>query len=120
MCTVCNAKLREKPCRPTAVRGLQTLSAHSSPFRSSRIATSMIEVVEVNDLETLAHYRLVWNSVFAATPNASFFQTFDWFDAYWRHFGDGQRMRVLFVFGSGEPIGVVPLCVRRESYRVGT
>jgi CelD/BcsL family acetyltransferase involved in cellulose biosynthesis len=80
----------------------------------------MIEVVEVNDLETLAHYRLVWNSLFAATPNASFFLTFDWFDTYWRHFGGGQRMRVLIVFGSGEPIGIVPLCVRREAYRVGS
>jgi CelD/BcsL family acetyltransferase involved in cellulose biosynthesis len=79
----------------------------------------MIEIVEVNDLETLAHYRLTWNSLFAAMPRASFFQTFDWFDTYWRHFGHDQRMRVLVVYGGDEPLGIVPLCVRREVYRVG-
>ena len=47
----------------------------------------MIEVVEVNDIEELAHYRLVWNALFAATQGASFFLSFDWFDTYWRHFG---------------------------------
>ncbi len=78
----------------------------------------MVEIVEINDLEELAHYRLVWNSLFAATPGASFFLTFDWFDTYWRHFGHDQKMRVLVVYASGEPIGIVPLCVRREAYRV--
>jgi CelD/BcsL family acetyltransferase involved in cellulose biosynthesis len=79
----------------------------------------MIEVVEINDIEELAHYRLVWNSLFAATPGASFFLSFDWFDTYWRHFGCDQRMRVLVVYGGDQPIGIVPLCVRREEYRVG-
>jgi CelD/BcsL family acetyltransferase involved in cellulose biosynthesis len=79
----------------------------------------MIEVVEINDVEKLAHYRLVWNSLFAATPNASFFLTYDWFETYWRHFGHDQKMRLLVVYGSGEPVGIVPLCVRREKYRVG-
>jgi CelD/BcsL family acetyltransferase involved in cellulose biosynthesis len=79
----------------------------------------MIEVVEINDLEELSHYRLVWNSLFLSTPEASFFLTFDWFETYWRHFGHDQKMRVLIVYGSGEPIGIVPLCVRRERYRVG-
>lgn len=78
----------------------------------------MIEVVEINDVEKLANYRLVWNSLFPSTPNASFFLTFDWFDTYWRHFGHDQKMRVLVVYGDGEPLGIVPLCVRREAYRV--
>jgi CelD/BcsL family acetyltransferase involved in cellulose biosynthesis len=79
----------------------------------------MIEVVEINDVEELSHYRLAWNSMFLATPNASFFLTFDWFDTYWRHFGHDQKMRVLIVYSAGEPVGIVPLCVRREAYRVG-
>src|SRR4051812_31263724 len=81
---------------------------------------SMIEVREINDIEEVIHYRLVWNSLFAATQDASFFLSFDWFETSWRHFGRGQRMRVLVVYGGGEPIGIVPLCVRREAYRVGT
>lgn len=79
----------------------------------------MIKVVEVNDVETLAHYRLVWKSLFAGTPQATFFLTYDWFATYWRHFGHDQKMRLLIVYGSGEPIGILPLCVRREKYRIG-
>ncbi|HEX3598775.1 MAG TPA: GNAT family N-acetyltransferase [Lacipirellulaceae bacterium] len=79
----------------------------------------MVEVVEINDVEELTHYRLVWNSLFPGTSGASFFQTFDWFETYWRHFGHDQKMRVLIVYGADEPIGIVPLCVRREAYRVG-
>lgn len=78
----------------------------------------MIEVVEINEIEKLANYRLVWNSLFPSTPNASYFLTFDWFETYWRHFGHDQKMRVLVVYGDGEPVGIVPLCVRRETYRV--
>ena len=38
----------------------------------------MAKVVEVNDVEELSQYRLLWNSLFQNTPNASFFLTFDW------------------------------------------
>jgi CelD/BcsL family acetyltransferase involved in cellulose biosynthesis len=78
----------------------------------------MVEVVEINDIEELAHYRLLWNSLFPATPNASFFHTFDWLETYWRHFGHDQKLRVLIVYAAGEPLGILPLCVRRETYRV--
>jgi CelD/BcsL family acetyltransferase involved in cellulose biosynthesis len=79
----------------------------------------MVEIVEVNDIEQLAQYRLLWNSLFAGTPNASFFLTFDWLDTYWRHFGHDQKLRVLIVYAAGAPIGILPLCVRSERYRVG-
>ena len=78
----------------------------------------MVEVVEINDIEELSHYRMLWNSLFAATPNASFFLTFDWLETYWRHFGHDQKLRVLIVYAAGEPLGILPLCVRRETYRV--
>lgn len=78
----------------------------------------MVEVVEINDVEELSHYRLLWNLLFPATPHASFFLTFDWLDVYWRHFGDGQKLRVLVVFSAGEPLGILPLCVRTERYRL--
>jgi CelD/BcsL family acetyltransferase involved in cellulose biosynthesis len=80
----------------------------------------MIEVVEIDDVEALPQYRLLWNALFAATPNATFFLTFDWLETYWRHFGNDQKLRVLIVYAAGEPIGILPLCVRREKYRLST
>jgi CelD/BcsL family acetyltransferase involved in cellulose biosynthesis len=78
----------------------------------------MVEVIEVNDIEELSQYRLLWNSLFPGTPNATFFHTFDWLDTYWRHFGHDQKLRVLIVFAAGSPIGILPLCVRTEPYRL--
>jgi CelD/BcsL family acetyltransferase involved in cellulose biosynthesis len=78
----------------------------------------MIEVIEINDIEELAQYRMVWNSLFAATPGATFFLTYDWLETCWRHFGHDQKLRVLIVMAAGEAIGILPLCVRRETYRL--
>jgi CelD/BcsL family acetyltransferase involved in cellulose biosynthesis len=80
----------------------------------------MIEVIEINDIEELSRYRLLWNSLFAATPEATFFLTYDWLETNWRHFGQDHKLRVLIVIASGEPIGILPLCVRKEKYRLST
>jgi CelD/BcsL family acetyltransferase involved in cellulose biosynthesis len=80
----------------------------------------MVEVVEINDVEELSSYRMLWNSFFTATPNASFFLTIDWLEACWRHFGHRQKLRVLIPYAGGEPLGILPLCVRREKHRLST
>ena len=79
----------------------------------------MAEVVEINSLEELQPYRLLWNSLLPQTPKASFFHTYNWFETYWKHFGNQRRMRVLIVYGAGRPIGIVPFCVQQERYFVG-
>jgi len=79
----------------------------------------MADVVEVNDLAELEQYRLVWDMLFPQTPRASFFHTFQWFQTYWKHFGDDKRMRVLIVRSEGTPIGIVPLCVLSEKHHAG-
>lgn len=80
----------------------------------------MVEVQEIDNIETLAQYRMLWNSLFRATPNATFFHTFDWLESCWRHFGHEQQLRVLVARAAGQPIGILPLCIRTEKYRVGT
>lgn len=79
----------------------------------------MSDVLEINDIDALEDYRLVWRSLLAASGQASVFQTLDWLKCYWRHFGEGQRLRVLIVTAGGKPLGIVPLTVIRERTRVG-
>lgn len=98
--------------------GTKVAKVRGNQTRSPLEHLPMVEVVEINDVEELSHYRLVWNSLFAATPSASFFHTIDWLETYWRHFGHDQKLRVLVVYGADEPLGILPLCVRREKYRV--
>jgi CelD/BcsL family acetyltransferase involved in cellulose biosynthesis len=80
----------------------------------------MARVVEINSIEELAEYRMLWNSLLQSTPNATFFLTYDWLDTYWRHFGHDQNLKVLVVFAGGEALGILPLCVRTERYRLNT
>ena len=80
---------------------------------------TMSEVIEVNRIEDLEAYRLLWNALLPRTPGASFFQSLDWLTAYWHHFGQNQKLRVLIVHSGGRPIGIVPLTVIREFKKVG-
>lgn len=79
----------------------------------------MTDVVEINDIESLRSYHLAWTALHAETPRASFFQTFEWLENYWRHHREGQTLRVLIVRASGRPIGIVPLVERVEPSRLG-
>jgi CelD/BcsL family acetyltransferase involved in cellulose biosynthesis len=76
-------------------------------------------VLEVNDLGGLQPYRADWWRLLQQTPGAAFFQSLEWLEVYWRHFGHGQRLRVLLVLEDGAVCGIVPLVVRREATRVG-
>jgi len=79
----------------------------------------MVDLIEINDLNELEQYRLLWNALLPQTPRASFFHSFDWLKTYWQFFGGEQQLRVLVVYSAGKPIGIVPLCVRTEQYRIG-
>ena len=80
----------------------------------------MTQVIEINDWEELSQYRLLWNSLLPQTRRATFFQSFEWLETYWRHFGDRQRLRVLIVSADERPIGILPLTVMPEETRLGT
>ncbi len=80
----------------------------------------MAQVIEVHSLEELDHYRLLWRDLFHATPGATFFQTCEWLEVYWRHFARDQQLKVLVVELAGQAVGIVPLVVRRVPHRLAT
>jgi len=79
----------------------------------------MSRVHEINRIDELAGCRLFWSSLLPQTANASFFHSFDWLEASWRHGGHDRRLRVLIVSAGGRPIGILPLVVRAETTRLG-
>ncbi len=79
----------------------------------------MANVIEIRSIEELASYRLVWQSLLLKTRSATFFQSLDWLEAYWRHYGADKQLRALVVSSAGETIGIVPLVVVTEPTRVG-
>lgn len=79
----------------------------------------MHSVTEINRLEDLVQYQMLWNALLPKTRNASFFQSLEWFCCYWRHFGGQQRMRVMVVSACNQAVGILPLVIRRERTGVG-
>jgi len=79
----------------------------------------MSDVRQIESIEGLADLRSDWFRLWEETPGASFFQTLEWLEVYWRHFAGAQRLRVLVVTEEGRVTGIVPLVVRRERTRAG-
>lgn len=79
----------------------------------------MLTVLEVNHLGDLDAHRSVWAELLKRTPEATFFQSLDWLEVYWRHFGQEQQLRVLLVQDRGQVVGIVPLTVRSIRTRFG-
>lgn len=79
----------------------------------------MARVLEINDMALLGNYAAVWSRLFAKTPNATFFQTLDWLEIYWKHFGKAQRLRVLLVEVDSQVVGILPLVEKREMTKAG-
>ncbi len=79
----------------------------------------MTRVEELNSLADLQPHRLRWRKLLGETRGASFVQSLEWLDTYWRHFGAEGRLRVLIVSSDREPLGIVPLAVRLRHTRLG-
>jgi CelD/BcsL family acetyltransferase involved in cellulose biosynthesis len=80
----------------------------------------MDRIQEINDIQALTPHRATWNALLSQTRNATFFHSFDWLECYWKHFGPGQRLRVLLHCENDQLRGILPLVVTNEPTRVGT
>ncbi len=80
----------------------------------------MAKVYEIRHIDELAALGPQWMRLLEQTPAASVFQSLQWLEVYWRHFGAGQQLRVMLVEGEDQSLsGIVPLVVRREKTRAG-
>ncbi|WP_158265228.1 GNAT family N-acetyltransferase [Blastopirellula marina] len=79
----------------------------------------MANVIEVNRIEDLHAYALTWERLFRKTPHATFFQTLDWLQTYWKFYGQNKTLRVLLVQVESEIIGILPLVEQRETTHAG-
>lgn len=77
-------------------------------------------IIEINDPSKLESLRLPWRMLLGQTRRGTFFQSLDWLQTYWKHFGADQELRVLVTYHDGKPFGILPMCVRREKTRAGS
>jgi len=79
----------------------------------------MLHVAEHQSIAEIATLRADWLRLLAETPDADYFQSPDWLEIYWRHYGTDQQLRILQIFEGNQTVGIVPLVVRRESTKIG-
>ena len=79
----------------------------------------MPRVSEINRIDQLSQFRGEWSDLLGRTAGASFFQSLEWLEVYWRHFGQGRRLRTLVVLDDDRPVGILPLVVQHENTKAG-
>ncbi len=79
-----------------------------------------MSIYEVQTIDQLRQYRDAWRTLLEQTRCANFFQTLEWLEVYWKHFGAAQDLRVLIIKQGGEITGILPLVIRREETKVGS
>jgi CelD/BcsL family acetyltransferase involved in cellulose biosynthesis len=81
-------------------------------MRASPISIQLIDRSADIPLDAAA-----WNSLVARNETNSVFQTYEWFDAWWRTFGGGHRLFFLVLWRNGEVVGFAALMLRRRLLR---
>ncbi|MDH7569192.1 MAG: GNAT family N-acetyltransferase [Armatimonadota bacterium] len=69
-----------------------------------------VEWVTGRDLSPLEG---VWRELLHRDPDATIFQSWEWVEAWWQHFGRGRRLVALVAYEEGAPLALAPFAVRR-------
>jgi CelD/BcsL family acetyltransferase involved in cellulose biosynthesis len=72
-----------------------------------------MEIVETRTSNAFADLRDEWNELLARCERATIFQSWEWNEAWWRHFGSDKHLRLLQVREHGRLVGLAPFYVSR-------
>ena len=72
-----------------------------------------MRIVETRTAEAFTALRGEWDALLERCDRATIFQSWEWNEAWWRHFGRGKRLLLLQVREHGTLIGLAPFCVSR-------
>jgi CelD/BcsL family acetyltransferase involved in cellulose biosynthesis len=70
----------------------------------------VLRITECNEPDAVAALGPVWRALQARCPQTTPWQTWEWNEAWWRHFGARKRPRIILVYRDlGELVGIAPL-----------
>lgn len=91
-----------------------TSAIAAASFDASRAQISVQLIESSADIPLTA---ATWNALVSLNETNSVFQTYEWFDAWWRTFGPGHRLFFLLLRRNGEVVGFAALMLRRQLLR---
>lgn len=89
-----------------------------SPVRAAS-DSGEIRVAEIQTLDELRSIEQTWWSLLAQTPDADYFRTPHWLEAYLEHFGDEIDLKILVITQGGQTTGILPLVIAPFSCSLG-
>ncbi len=72
-----------------------------------------MEIVETRTAAAFTALRDEWNELLAWCDRATIFQSWEWNEAWWHHFGSDKRLCLLQVRDHGRLVGLAPFCISR-------
>lgn len=75
-----------------------------------------MEVEELNNFHQFHDMRNTWNSLLQRSRDNDIFSTWEWLSSWWRHFGQGRKLRILVIRDEGKIIAIAPLMCARYSF----
>jgi len=91
--------------------GVDTPSSTHAVGSGAAIAVELIE-----DRAQIPLTAAEWNELVARNETNSIFQTYQWFDAWWRTFGDAHQLFFLLLRQEGRIVGFGAMMLRRMSF----
>lgn len=73
-------------------------------------------MLALNSFREAERYRIAWNEL-VARSGADIYQTFEWCDVWWKHYGMGRDLHLILCFTGQELVGIIPAFI--ESLRLG-
>lgn len=69
----------------------------------------MLKVNELNDFSEFEDLKGDWNQILRKSRDSDVFSTWEWLWCWWKHFGKGRTLRILFAQEKDEIFAVAPL-----------
>ena len=71
---------------------------------------------ELDTCTQLKDLQQEWNRLLSKSRNHDVFSTWEWFACWWKHLGDGRKLRVLIIQDQGEIIAIAPLMLSKYNF----
>ncbi len=79
--------------------------------------TNKMQIEVVSEYDDFIGLQDMWNNVLSRSRNNVVYLTHEWFQCWWRSFGEGRKLFVLLAKEDGETIGIAPFCLKKTTYR---
>ncbi|MCS6778046.1 MAG: GNAT family N-acetyltransferase [Chloroherpetonaceae bacterium] len=73
-----------------------------------------MRVVAIRDSTGITALEGVWRALQARCPDLTPFQTWEWNEVWWKHFGARKRLLLLIFHAGEQPVGIAPLYISRH------